>query len=82
MQVNADKYTEQKPVMMTKAEAEKFFDMLDSVLKSCVANINAIDRKRWISSEKAMAKVPFIKRHAEAEKLRQKLGEAFNIGGY
>lgn len=70
------------PILLTRDEANELFNQAGKLMQSRVEQMKAIDRKRWSEASKAMAKVPFVQQHRAMELLRQKIGEAFNIGGY
>lgn len=71
-----------KPVEMTRSEAESFMTMLNQAREAAVFQLQAIERKRWRDSEKAMAGVKYNYTIDQALKLQEKIGTIFNLGGY
>lgn len=70
-------------VMMSRAEAETYFDMLLDYQQNIVRRIAQIDRMRKFSDAiklQAVAKMNVDLQNAKA--LCAKIGEAFSIGGY
>ena len=74
---------EEADIKLNRNEAEKLFAHLGKAMETCVGVMATIERKKsWRASEKAMAKVPYEERRRAFEKLREKIGTAFNLGGY
>jgi hypothetical protein len=69
-------------LQFTREEASELFDQAGKLMQSCVSQMQAIERKHWSDAGKELAKAPLSKQHRAMEKLREKIGEAFNIGGY
>jgi hypothetical protein len=69
--------------VLTRSEAEELFDALNKTREALVLNIGSVNRKlTWRESEKAMAVADFRKRLVTIEEHMQRIGTAFNIGGW
>jgi hypothetical protein len=72
-----------QPVMMTREEASDYYTALRDSMGFCVRAIESIKRRRtWRDSEKAMAIATYARQLDHLKALAQRIGEAFNIGGY
>lgn len=80
--MNPSTTTVNSAVMMTRAEAELFMKAIDDSMKSTVAVLARIQRRKWRDSEKAMAGASYNQRLDHLRRLQERIGTVFNLYGY
>lgn len=80
--MNPSTTTVNSAVMMTRAEAELFMKAIDDSMKSTVAVLASIQRRKWRDSEKAMAGASYNQRLDHLRRLQERIGTVFNLYGY